>query len=296
MKKYFSLLLVILISVAFVSCSNSSEGSTDLSIEFPYDKTYSSYDASAVSAYESVCTAIINGEESVRFNTGMVDNVQQLLYTSFPLVSLVDSIALSDDSSGIIITNVNDTETHLELVNGFIEKINEIEEICEKSSSTKGEYAIKVYNYIATNISDSEIAAISCYETIINDEGTSFSYSKLFEYLLSLNDISTYHIIASSSTGVASGVSAAIIDSSIYYFDVYAEHKENGGEGLNYFGLTTSEIENYYSTLMLTNQNESGLAATDTTFSSLRNCLEWEVNDGTLSITTSSDQVVDIEL
>ena len=109
-KKILSVFLCAVIAFAFTSCADSKNDSKEQSENKPeldyntFDSAYSSYDASAVSAYADLCKAVCAGETNVRFNLGMFDNVMQLFYTSFPLNVLVKDIKKNDDGSGITVT------------------------------------------------------------------------------------------------------------------------------------------------------------------------------------------------
>ncbi|MDE6470973.1 MAG: hypothetical protein K2L19_08150 [Eubacterium sp.] len=158
MKKAISLLLsIILIMSAFTACtkgdsndSDNNQTSSDIGIEqvkFTIDSHYENIDESAVRAYEKVCSAVINGEKEVKFNTSLLDDVHDLFYTSFPLFSLVESIQILPDSSGISLTYKNPDEEHKTIVSGFLNKINEIMAQCQYGKVSTDRY-ILIYIHI----------------------------------------------------------------------------------------------------------------------------------------------------
>lgn len=304
MKKFLSLLLsVVLLVCIFCSCSNAADNSksereenSSIDLLFSYDNAYDSFDDSIISAYQNICNAIINCETEIRVNTGMLENVRQLLYTSFPLIELVESISKKDDNSGLNIKYKNTEDVHKKKVDEFKAKINEIQKACKKGTVTDSEYAVNVYNYVASNIKASEDASISCYETIMTGEGTSYSYSNMFEYLLLQAEIPASHIIAEDASGKGWGLSAAALGGKLYYFDVMSENIANSGKQLVYFAMTSDDVKNEgLTSLKTTNQIESA-EATDDAFEPCRSCKSWKIDNNVLYVTRYDEQVVEINL
>ena len=92
MKKFLSviLLLVFMMSI-FTACSDAAkdDSAQDSEINITVDSHYENIDESSVRAYEKLCTAVVNGDSEVKFNTSLLDDVNQLFYTCFPLYPLV---------------------------------------------------------------------------------------------------------------------------------------------------------------------------------------------------------------
>lgn len=299
MKKYFSVALsVILTAVILCGCSSGTDDKThtQVNIKYTYDSAYTSYDSSTVRAYETVCDAVVNGVEEVRVNTGMLDNVKQLIYTSFPLYCLIDDITVNSDNSGIIIKYTQETEAHLQSVEAFSDRISEIQEACGFGKVGNAEYTVNVYHYVASNIKESADASVTSYDAIMKGEGTSFTFSNMFEYILQQSDIDAYHIIAIDSSKGSKGLSAAVINDNLYYFDVMSEYKANGGAQLVYFGMTTDDVNTEGLTSLIFSNQQFAPDASDLAFDACRLCKSWELKDGNLLVTRNDDEIVEIAL
>jgi hypothetical protein len=298
-KKFLAVVMsIIMVAVIFCGCSsNDSESeNSQVNIKYTYDSVYSNYDTSTVDAYEQICDAVVKGEESVRVNVGMLDDVKQLIYTSFPLYNLIDDIVVNSDNSGVTIKYTQDSESHLNSVNAFMDKIAEIQDTCGNGTVSDGEYVVNVYSYVASHINESTDSSLTSYDAIMNDEGTSYTYSNMFEYLLEQSDIPAYHIITVGSANSSGGISCVQINDNLYYFDVMSEYKENGGTLLHYFGMTSEEVNNNGQTTMLLSNQQSAPDASDLTFDVLRESKSWEIKDDSLLVTVNNDDVVEIAL
>lgn len=290
MKKIISLFItLILIMLMLCSCSKPKtvlidKNDIDLPVKFTYDAAYEGNDESVYNAYESVCRAIFNAEDEVRFNTGMLDDVQRMLYTSFPLNKLVSDIGILSDNSGIKITYVDDIDTTKENARLFCEKINDIISECESSSDLQ--YTLNIYKYISENIVICDDGAISCYETVMNGQGSAFSYANLFEYLLSQHGIKAYHVIATESSGITTALSQALINGQYYYFKPYEEFIVDKGTKLLFFGMTDKETD--CKNFMYSDSSEV-LSCSDKSFKKCRNADSYEIQDGKLILIAESD-------
>ncbi len=300
MKKILSLILTVcFLATVLVSCSSDGKDSTvkeEPNVKITYDSAYADYDESVINAYEQVCQAVIKGENDVRINTGMFSKIQRLIYTSFPLYDLVESFNTKSDGSGISIEYKNENEKHLELVGEFQNKVNEIVNNCSQNNANDLIYTINLYNYIATNIVPSENSSVTCYQTIMQGEGNSFTYSNMFEYLLAQKGISSYHIIAYDMANIPFGLSQAVIDGNLYYFDVMSEYYANEGKNLVYFGMTTQDVINTGLDDMTYTDDEIATDASDLEFDVCRSCQKWEISGDSLLITRADDEVVAIDL
>ena len=121
MKKSISIILCFcLIATLFISCKkDNSEKTAD--INYTYDSAYS-FDDATIRAYKDLCKAVVNGENELRMNSGLLDNVLQLFYTSFPLSVTVKNIEPNESVFRIIYKN---EEKHSQEVEDFINKVNE---------------------------------------------------------------------------------------------------------------------------------------------------------------------------
>jgi hypothetical protein len=298
MKKIICVLMsVLFITAAFCGCSSKGSGvNNDYNLKYTYDSAYSYYDSSIINAYEQVCDAVVNGVEEVRINTGMIDDVKQLIYTSFPLYSLIDDIQINSDNSGIVIKYTQDTDAHLKSVKAFCDRIDEIQTACNNGSVSDSEYVVNVYNYVASNIKETSQQSVTSYDAIMNGEGTSYTYSNMFEYILQQSDIPAYHIITIDSTEGSRGLSAAVINDNTYYFDVMSEYKANGGSKLVYFAMTTDDVNTQGATSLILSNQETAPDASDLSFDVCRECKSWEIKDSNLLVTKNDDTVVEIAL
>ena len=115
MKKTISVLLALVLTVGlFSACSKDGKEETTTAapaaytLAYTYDSHYAQTDPSAVRAYEKIAKAIAEGGVAVRVNTDMMDDVNRLLYTGFPLMALVDTVSVNSDNSGVTIKYKND--------------------------------------------------------------------------------------------------------------------------------------------------------------------------------------------
>lgn len=298
MKKVLSILMVtVIVMLTFCSCSSSDESSSnEVSLKYTYDSAYSNYDASVVRTYEALCEAVVNGEESFGMNVGMLGQVSQLFYTSFPLSALVTEINELDDGTGISIKYSSGTDEHLSKVKDFDQRVSDIVSNCQENATTQMAYIVNVYDYIAINCVESDTSsADNVYSTIMSNKGNSFTLASMFEYLLLQNDIKAYHIIAEDKSGAGRGFSGAEIASKMYYFDVCAEYSLNNGNKLKYFGITMDDIkESGISSMSYTN-GEDAIDSYDLKFQPCRDCKEWELKDSKLYVTKNDGVTVEID-
>ena len=284
---------------AFSACSVDNKEETvapEKTIKYTFDSAYANTDQSAVNAYESLCKAVTEYKNEVRMNTTLFESVTQLFYTSFPLSALVKDISVNDDGSGLNIIYKEEEEQHLNKVNSFFEKTDEILRKCSEGTTNKGVFTVRLYNYIASSVVKSEDETVSCLDTVLKGEGNSFSYSLLFEYILRQKDIPTYHVIASDAVGMGWGITGAVIYDNIYYFDIMSEFFDNGGKQLKYFGMTTKQIKNEgLKDLVYTNRAPAD-DASDLKFDVCVKCVSWKLDGAKLLITTNNEEVVEVAL
>ena len=294
MKKYISVILCfVLLSLSFLSCSKSAQDGNSATVmdtlSYTYDSAYA-FDDITVRAFEGLCEAVVHGNEEVRINPSAFENTLQLFYTSFPLNALVENIEATDGAYKITFRN---SETAHSDTLKFIEKVHNVYPNTEESDAVK---LVKIYNKIASSIKPSDNSAISCYETIMTGEGTSFSYSNMFEYVLQQNGIKAYHILCEKKDGSSKAISAAELGGEIYYFDVFAEYEDNGGKLLRYFGMTSEDVKSTGIKSTIYTNREAAAQASDLRFEALRDCASWEIKDENLSVTDKNNKIVQIAL
>lgn len=283
MKKTLSIFLcLVILCSAFAGCSEKSKKDetkkatvVEQQLKNTYDSHYSDMDESVVRAYEKLCDAVVNHQQEVKFNTSMIDDINQLFYTSFPLYSLVDRIEFLDDKTGVAISYKYETEEHIKKVNKFNAAVNEIMTACKKDEASADEYLFNLYTYISSNVViDNSVTTIM--DTIISKKGISASISGMFEYLLLQADIPASHIINLNPNSVARMLSVASFGGEMYYFDISSEIEKTSGKGLKYFAMNTKRA---------TFSKNDDFAYTDQTsveklenddYSKLKNCNSFE--------------------
>ena len=293
MKKIIAVLTVLCIAVAvFSACGKDKKSDAqNNSVLYTYDSAYSFEDAS-IRAYSELCEAVVKGDSEVRMNMGFIDDVLQLYYTSFPLKFIVES--LNPSAEGVLSIKYKDEEKHINQANDFISKIASIKEEAEDESDIA--YAVKLYSYIALSVKPSANSSVTCYETVMTGEGTSFSYANMFEYLMQQKGIKAYHILCETDSGESKAISAAELGGELYYFDLYSEYEDNGGKLLKFFGMTSEDVKNSGIKSTIYTNKQTAADASDLIFEACRECKSWEIKKNNLLITKNDGNVVQIAL
>ncbi len=243
MKKLLSVVFSAFLAVSvFSGCSKQDTAQIE-NIKITVDSHYSDYDESIVSAYEKLCNAVLNGEGEVKFNTALFEDVNQLYYTGFPLYPLVESVVISDDGSGCVITYKNDKDTHLELVSKFNEKISEIMRECGFGNVSINRYIFNVYTYITSNFTVDD-TIFTVYDALVQGKGYDSAVNSLFEYLILQGGGNASHIIAISGANI---MSLAEFNGVWYYFNPSKEIINNGGTALKYFAMNEKSTGSSFS-------------------------------------------------
>lgn len=288
MKKLLSVFLVLVLTAgAFAACSKPAE-ETEKTVKLTVDNHYSQYDESAISAYEKICTAVMNGEEEVKFNTILIDDVNQLYYTCFPLYTLVDSIQLSDDHTGYTIKYKNSLDEHLALVKEFNEKILSIMDQCGYGNVSVNTYIFNVYTYITKNFT-ADSTVLTAYDALLQGKGYSSALSSLFEYLVLQGGGKASHVIGNVGASI---ISIAEFNGVWYYFDPYSEIEDNQGKALEYFAMSDSDMSTVYSYT----DNESVGEIGDNAYDKLRDSVSFETDGSKVSVTRQDGEVFELEL
>lgn len=283
MKKVVSVTIIFLVLLSMLcACSSgdAQEESEEKEVTYTLDSHYENMDESAVRAYEKLCAAVTAGESEAKFNVELIDDVNQLFYTCFPLYPLVDSISISDDSSGVNITYKNEVEQHLKLVNSFFDKVDDIMSQCGYGSVSHDRYIFNVYTYIAKNITiDNSI--VTAFDTILQGKGYSASICSAFEYLVLRGGGSASHIIDSSNG--QNIISAVEYNGAWYYFNPAADI-ENGGKSLVGFAMDNSRsgCEEFLYT-----DSTPVTAVTDDSYSRLSKSVSYTEENGNVSVVCS---------
>lgn len=289
MKKIICILLSVVTAVVmFSACSANKEAKSenaDFSLKFTWDSHYSDVSEGAKTAYENAAQAIVNGDDSVSYSSQISDEVTSLLYTSFPLISLVDSIDTASGGNSVTITYKNDKEKHAELVSTFSNKVQEIMEQCGYGSVSSNEYVVNVYHYVATNVAyDSNVT--DTYSAITTGKGMSAAISGMFEYLLLQGGVEASHMVGKDAAGTPWFFSRCKLGDTWYNFDIAAECAMNDGNGLTGFAMTDKEIISTGVQKGFTYSDQSEPAAVDmkeNKYSVLRTCQSFEIKSDVIT-------------
>ncbi len=294
MKKIISICISIcLLICVFAGCSKDNDDKQIKELPVVYDSHYANYDSSAVSAYENLCTAVMNGETEVKYNIRMLDSVNQLYYTSFPLNALVDSVDILPDSSGVEIKYKNDLETHLKLVQDFNDKVNEILEACNYSSVTSSRFVLNVYNYITQNFTiDNNV--VNVYDTIMQGKGVKSAVNSAFEYLILYAGGKASHAV--NMDGASNMISLANFNNDWYYFDAASEIDANGGKALKYFAMNDQRVSSYVNGQFKYTDGVIIGTVTDNKYDKLENASSYEVKNDEISVVLSDDENYMLEI
>ncbi|MDE6766675.1 MAG: hypothetical protein K2J35_00595 [Eubacterium sp.] len=297
-KAIFLLLSIILMLSVFTACTKGDSNDSDNNqasdksseqVSFTIDSHYENIDESAVRAYEKLCSAVINGEKEVKFNTSLLDDVHNLFYTSFPLFSLVESIQILPDSSGISLTYKNSDEEHKTIVSGFLNRINEIMQQCQYGKVSTDTYVFNVYTYITSNfILDSSVITIS--DALTDNKGYSAVLCSLFEYLVLQGGGKASHIINVYSSSM---ISLVQFKGEWYYFNPALDMGDDQGKSLKGFAMNNERAGN----IEYTYTDYSAVAVVeDNTFDELKNSISFEIMDNKVNVTCSDNESFMLEL
>ncbi len=273
MKKLISIILAAVLCFAFFTAC-SKNGSDDYLIT--KDSHYDSVSDTVDNAYKKLCTAVYSGEEEVKFNTGVIDDVYQLFYTCCPLYPLVENIRQLDNNTGVSIEYKNDYDKHIELVDQFTDIIADIMKECRYSKVNTDEYIFNVYTYISSNFKlDSSI--LTAFDTAIEGRGYNAAVNSLFEYLVLQGGGKASHILSSSGTDIISLVS---FNGKYYYFDPAKEIENNSGTALKFFAMdNTRETGEFFYT-----DNTKAETVDDDTFLKLASSKSFTVKNSKVTV------------
>lgn len=306
MKKVISIFLSVLTVVfAFTGCSSNSnkinEQKTEQAVQvnytlsYTFDSHYSQISQSSVRAYETLCSAVVNYESQASFNTALIDDVNKLFYSSFPLAVLVDKIELNSDKSGVAIKYKNDKNTHFQLVNEFNDKINQILGDCGKGTVSNDVFLLNLYSYVGQNIKVSS-GYNSIFDAVVNGIGFASSYANTLSFLLLQSGFKSAVVNSTNENGIAFMVETDF-NGKTYYFNPYNEVVSTSGKGLTSFALTLNELNglgygevSYSDGISVTSTNN------DSSFPALRNTSSYSVENNVLLATQNNGEIVQIAL
>lgn len=294
MKKIISVFISICIVVTvFAGCTKDKTDEQADNLPITFDSHYANYDASAMSAYENLCNAVIKGEEEVKYNIRMLDSVNQLYYTGFPLNALVESIDIMPDSSGVKITYKNDIETHLKLVAEFNTRVNEILEACGYGSVNSSRFVFNVYDYIIKNFKVDN-SVVNTYDVILQGKGVKSAVNSVFEYLVLCGGGKACHAVSYDNT--PDMISLVNFNNDWYYFDPASEIENNSGKALKYFGMNDKRISAYISGQLEYTDGMPVGTVTDDKYSKLENSSSYEAKNDEISVVLSNDEIIVLDL
>lgn len=288
MKKAVSIILsMVLILGVFTACSGSSEQNDDAEeFNITVDTHYAEVDESSVRAYEKLCRAVIAGETEVKFNTSLINDVNRLFYTCFPLYSLVEVINITEDSSGVTITYKNSTEEHLSLVSQFFDKVEEIKSACGYGEVGTDRYIFNLYTYFTENV-QIDNSVLTSFDTVMQGRGYSSAICSAFEYLVLQGGGKASHII--NSAGAQNAVSLVEFKGQWYYFNPALDIEKNQGKALTGFAMNSGRAGTgeFYHT-----DETPAEEVTDDTFDSLKGSDSFEIDGNSVKVSCGGESFV----
>ena len=294
MKKIISVFISICIVVTvFAGCTKDKTDEQADNLPITYDSHYADYDTSAMSAYENLCNAVIKGEEEVKYNIRMLDSVNQLYYTGFPLNALVESIDIMPDSSGVKITYKNDIEAHLQLVADFNARVNEILTACGLGTVDNSRFVFNVYDYIIRNF-EIDNSVVNAYDVIMQGKGVKSAVNSVFEYLVLCGGGKASHAVSYDNT--PNMISLVNFNNDWSFFDPASEIEDNAGKALKYFGMNDKRIAAYISGQLEYTDGMPVGTVTDGKYSKLENSSSYEAKNDEISVTLSNDEIIVLDL
>lgn len=292
------LLSIALVSLAFTACAKKEQTGSEQSgyaLKFTVDSHYSDFDESTVKTYERLCNAIIERKPDFRFNTTMLDDVNTLIYTSFPLHTLIKEFKAFEDNTGISISYNFEAEEHAQKVQDFSKAVKEIEKACGYGKVDNNTYLINVYTYFAQNFAPNN-SYYTLIDTAITKNGISATVTGLFEFVLLQAGIKAYHIICTNPELIGKAMSMVELNGKLYVFDVFKEHRSNGGKGLTCFamcgeraGMSKKNVYTY------TNGDELEVPENEE-FAQLAEAVSFTYDNGTIKAVTADGDEVTVKL
>lgn len=296
MKKIISIFIsVCVVFAAFAGCSKNDDSDKIPAekISVTFDSHYQNYDASAISAYENLCNAIINGETQVKYNTRMLDSVNQLYYTSFPLNALVASISVLPDSSGVEIKYKNDAETHLKLVAEFNARVDEILTACSVGTVSGSRFVFNVYEYITENFTVDN-SVVNPYDVLMQGKGVKSAINSVFEYLVLCGGGKASHAVNYDSPPHM--ISLVNFSNDWYYFDPASEIDYNGGQALKYFAMDDKRVNAYVNGQLTYTDGQAVGTVADEKYSKLKDSSSFEDKNDEINVILSDGETFVLKL
>lgn len=302
MKKSICIVMcAVLFCSVLAGCSSNNtdrDEDTDASVndlKITVDAHYSDIDESAVRIYEKLCNAVIEHNSELKFNTAMIDDINQLFYTSFPLYALVDGMEFLDDKTGVSITYKYEEEEHAKKIDEFKAAVSSIMNECGYGEVSNSRYVLNLYTYISSNVTiDNSVTTVM--DTVINKKGISASISGMFEYLLLQAGISACHIMNLDSNSIARMLSMAEFNGNVYYFDPASEISETKGKGLVYFAMNSERATFSSSDEFVFTDNTKPDEITDDSYSKLKTCTSYTVEENKLIADCKSNGSLEVTL
>lgn len=293
MKKLLSVILCCaLILCIFAGCSDNNETELEpstepVSISFTTDYSNSSFSQSSIRAYETLCDAVINAGSEANFNTTLINDVNRLFYSDFPLSCLVSRIDLKSDNTGVKITYKNDTDEHLRLVSEFSSKVNKILSDCGFGKVNNDTLVLNLYSYITKN-TEINNQSNNTYDAIVNSTGYSSSFAGAFAYLLNQAGVKASVVKSTNEDGIAFMTETDFKGMS-YIFNPFFEADANKGSALCYFALDYAELAAAgFTDVRYRNDDSVVFDDGENDFAQLRNSVSYTLDGNNLSVKTEN--------
>ena len=293
MKKVLSLILCFaFIFCIFAGCSGNDEKEPKsttgpVSLQFTTDESNSYLSPSSVRAYETLCDAVINGKSEANFNTTLINDVNRLFYSDFPLSCLVSKMDLKSDNTGVSIVYKNNTDEHLRLVSEFSAKVNEILSECGFGKVNNNVLVLNLYSYITKN-TEINNQSNNTYDVIVNSTGYSSSFAGAFAYLLNQAGVKASVVKSTNDDGIAF-MAETDFKGMNYIFNPYFEANDNKGEALRYFALDYADMASAgYTDVRYRNDDSVVFDDGENDFARLRSSVSYTLDGNSLSVKTEN--------
>lgn len=301
MKKLLSVILCFaFILCIFSGCSDINENETEsttefVSLPFTTDESNSYLSPSSIRAYEILCDAVLNAKSEANFNITLINDVNRLFYSDFPLSSLVSKMEIKADNTGVSIVYKNNTDEHLRLVSEFTEKVNQILSECGYGRVSNNVLVLNLYSYITKN-TEVKYQSNNVYDVIINSSGFSSSFAGAFAYLLNQAGIKSSVVKSTNEDGIAFMTETDFKGMS-YIFNPFFEANENKGDALCYFALDYADLASIgFTDVRYRNGDSVVFDDGDNDFAQLRDSVSYTLDGNTLSVKISNGDNYKIEL
>lgn len=302
MKKFLSVILAVFLIFGILSgCSKESESKNDvpdsepISLVFTTDEHNLTVSQSVVRAYEALCSAVLNGDNQASFNISLLNDVNRLFYSDFPLSYLVNKLEFTEDNSGVRIVYEKNADEHKKAVDEFKVSVNQILTDCGYGKVNNNVFVLNLYSYLTKNTMITSRSNYD-YDVIVNSMGYSSSFAGAFAFLLNQAGVKASVVHSTNENGICY-MTEAEFKGEKYIFNPFFEARDNEGKALCYFALDYNDLSAAgYSDVKY--RNGDGVVFDDgsSDFADLRDSVSYSLDGNKLSVKTGSGSDFQIEL